>query len=100
MKADCHKCKHRRNIPGDTHSSCRHPKLSGFFEEPLAELITILGKRCGCGDIILEAVKDIKEFNKDFAIEANEHGIKKGWFIWPFNFDPAWLENCNAFEEK
>ena len=33
-------------------------------------------------------------------IKGNEHGIKEGWFMWPFNFDPIWLENCDGFKEK
>ena len=33
-------------------------------------------------------------------IEGNEHGIRSGWFNWPFNFDPIWLENCDGFEDK
>jgi hypothetical protein len=28
------------------------------------------------------------------------HGICNGWFIWPINFDPVWLENCDGFESK
>lgn len=29
--------------------------------------------------------------------KGSEHGIKKGWFLWPFNFDPVWLESCEGF---
>ena len=36
----------------------------------------------------------------DLSITANHHGIKKGWFTWPFNFDPVWLNNCDGYEEK
>lgn len=31
-------------------------------------------------------------------IKANKIGIQGGWFCWPFNFDPVWLENCNGFK--
>ena len=41
---------------------------------------------------------DIKE-NK-LNIEANYHGIRNGWFYWPLNFDPVWLENCDGFEKR
>ena len=100
MEKKCHDCIHSRNITGDVHISCRHPVLDKLFDNPFAELITILGKRIGYGGMTLEAIKSIREINGTFEIEANEHGVNKGWFIWPFNFDPVWLENCNAFEEK
>ncbi len=30
--------------------------------------------------------------------KGNPHGIKNGWWIFPVNFDPAWmLGNCPAF---
>ena len=31
-------------------------------------------------------------------VKANEHGIVKGWFSWPVNFDPIWLKSCDGFE--
>ena len=33
-------------------------------------------------------------------VSADAYGAKKVWFHWPWNFDPVWLEECNAFEEK
>lgn len=36
--------------------------------------------------------------NRALAITANPHGVKNGWFSWPFNFDPVWLESCSGFE--
>ena len=33
-------------------------------------------------------------------VEGHEHGIVKGWFVWPYNFDPVWVLKCNAFEER
>lgn len=59
MKPDCYKCKFRKDIPGDCHSSCANPKAK----------VT--------GDLT---------------------GIKGGWFLWPFNFDPIWLKSCDGFE--
>jgi hypothetical protein len=32
-------------------------------------------------------------------VKGAAHGIKKGWFNFPFNFDPVWLENCDGFEK-
>lgn len=31
---------------------------------------------------------------------GHEHGIKNGWFLWPFNFDPTWLTSCNGFSDN
>lgn len=33
----------------------------------------------------------------DLQIKGNPHGVRHGWFRWPWNFDPVWLENCNGF---
>ncbi len=33
-------------------------------------------------------------------IKGNEHGINSGWFIWPYDFDPTWLLNCDGFKAK
>ena len=30
-------------------------------------------------------------------VTANEHGVRSGWFFWPFNFDPVWLESCSNY---
>jgi len=67
-KIDCYKCKFRRNIPGDCHSSCSHPNVGENAVEKL-------------------------------GIQGSPHGIRNGWFMWPFNFDPVWLQNCNGFSE-
>lgn len=37
---------------------------------------------------------------RDVEVTGNPHGIKNGWFNWPYNFDPVWLETCNGFEGK
>jgi len=89
---NCHKCIHRRNIPGDTHSQCKHPFVK---ENPLAELaclmsVSIEANFGGCEGGIFAPLN----------IQANARGIKMGWFSWPMNFDPAWLENCDGYEEK
>lgn len=31
---------------------------------------------------------------------GNSYGRSQGWFFWPFNFDPVWLESCNGFKER
>jgi len=36
--------------------------------------------------------------NWNAKVKGNSHGIKNGWFAWPFNFDPTWLEECDGFK--
>lgn len=32
--------------------------------------------------------------------KGNPHGIKAGWYMFPFNYDPVWMaEKCKAFSE-
>lgn len=38
--------------------------------------------------------------NMEATVVGNPHGIKRGWFFWPLNFDPVWLEKCDGFEQK
>lgn len=78
----CLKCKHRGTVPGDAHSCCHHPKLGNEIDRlEQAMMFMMYGK-------------------SKLQIIGDYHGIRSGWFAWPINFDPAWLENCNGFEEK
>lgn len=80
----CYGCKYRKDIPGDAHSSCEHPKASFYswmYVMSLPELTE---------DLVIPPLN----------IKANINAIKKGWFMWPLNFDPAWLETCDGFLES
>ena len=37
--------------------------------------------------------------NKIAIAIGDEHGIKNGWFYYPFNFDPIWLKYCDGYEK-
>ncbi len=84
-KFDCFKCKHKNNLPGNTHICCKHPSTE-----------SALGALAGMLQILSGQMPD--EMNK-LNIKGNEHGIKSGWFNWPIDFDPLWLENCDGFED-
>lgn len=84
----CYKCIYRRPISGDAHSKCVHP-ASGYNNDPLSELLSILGKR----------TSPPIPYN-NLSIKGSSHGIKNGWFNFPYNFDPVWLENCDGFTPK
>jgi len=38
--------------------------------------------------------------SEELNIKADPHGIKNGWFNFPWNFDPVWLLYCDGFEPK
>lgn len=86
MKPNCCECKYRGNVPGDAHSCCEHPKI---VDDPMGTFFAIMGIGGG-GSSAAE----------ELNIQANPHGVKMGWFMWPVNFDPIWLENCDGFKEK
>lgn len=33
-------------------------------------------------------------------VQGDAHGVKNGWFIYPYNFDPIWLIECNGYTPK
>lgn len=84
-KPNCFKCKYNGSIPGSAHRCCKHPDLKGIW------VLSLTGKFSGA----IGPIDIIDGFN----IEANQHGINNGWFNWPFNFDPTWLENCDKCSE-
>lgn len=38
--------------------------------------------------------------NQNAKVKGNPHGIANGWFMFPINFDPVWLEKCDGYTEK
>lgn len=81
---NCNKCKHRGSVPGDTHICCKHPYIKN------GGLLDILGP-----------FKQLPSsgYNK-LNIRLNPHGVNKGWAMWPLNFDPIWVNNCDGYEDK
>jgi hypothetical protein len=59
-----------------------------------AECFKCKHKRSIPGDCHIECA------NKQAKVVGHEIGKKKGWFFWPFNFDPVWLVSCDGFEPK
>lgn len=88
MKPNCYQCIHRRNVPGDAHSQCAHPKAGPSDGSNMLDAI------------IQMARGKHNSGSRELEIKGNLHGIRSGWFMWPYNFDPCWLENCNGFEQK
>jgi len=86
MKPNCYDCMYRGEVPGDAHSRCNHPSVSQD-SNPFGAIADML------------AGKNIAARNA-LNIRGNKHGIRSGWFMWPANFDPCWLENCDGFKAK
>lgn len=80
-KPNCYECRHRRELLGDCHSSCAHPSAS-----PVA--------------LLLFAGGHSEMRTQSIHVRGNTHGVRSGWFMWPMNFDPVWLEICSGFEAK
>lgn len=89
-KPDCYKCVFRGTVAGDAHSRCLHPLALAKGIE------ATLGFNLGAKGVKLEN----KELNLSIEVEGNRHGISSGWFMWPINFDPVWLEKCTGFKSK
>jgi hypothetical protein len=74
--SDCYKCKHRQSIPGNAHSKCMSKSAIKFIVENIPNVGAIL------------------------PLKINKYGLENGWALWPFDFDPIWLSECQLFEEK
>ena len=88
-KPNCYECLYRRNLPGDAHSSCAHPRRPA-----LTGVMSIFNEMTGG-----VKVPGVPTENA-IKVTGNLHGILSGWFMWPSNFDPVWLDSCEGFEPK
>jgi len=80
-KPNCYRCRFRKELSGDAHSAC-----GSYAADPIALLIFATGK---------------SEFmTSKIHVRGNTHGVRSGWFMWPLNFDPTWLEICTGYMPK
>jgi len=92
-KPNCYECLYRRNLSGDVHSTCAHPKAK-TGSGPADEVFAIFA-RVGRMPPVVNS-DGVKALN----ILGSPSGIRHGWFNWPYNFDPVWLESCDGFKAK
>lgn len=92
-KPNCYACIHRGDIPGDAHSICRHPATGLKAGADMFDAMV---------SMLLGAASEARVVSgsRELEIVGNAHGIRNGWFLWPANFDPVWLENCTGFEAR
>ena len=89
-KSNCYKCEHRGDIPGSAHSCCKHPANAELLNNPLAQMLGIFAS--------VGRIAPVQTKTK-LNVKGHPTGIKRGWFNWPMNFDPVWLEECNGFSK-
>ncbi len=89
-KHNCYNCVYRKSIPGDAHSSCCHPSLKNIYNDASLHLKSIFAGR----------VKPFVIINNEIGVEVDKYGVKNGWCIFPFNFDPIWIIQCKGYKEK
>lgn len=90
-RPNCYHCKHRRDIPGDAHSRCVHPSIG---ETNSMDAVSAIFASVGRAEPV------ISEKARELNVKGNALGIRRGWFNWPFNFDPTWLQSCDGFDPK
>jgi len=91
----CYNCKHRGQLTTTHHSECNHPSLSPSLK---AQLMLIGISFPNGYDRLADYLKANKADGIMPVVTGNHHGIKNGWFSWPMNFDPIWLQTCSGFE--
>ena len=89
MCGKCYECQYRRDLPGDAHSRCAHPKVVEV--EPNDNMFSLMAAAFKPEMVVV---------GRELNIVADAHGVQSGWFTWPGNFDPTWLENCDGFTAK
>lgn len=88
---NCFQCRHKTNIPGESHIGCNHPNNAEALESSFAPVLAILAS---AGRFQAAAM------DNGLNIKASANGIRNGWFNYPYNFDPTWLLNCDGFEDS
>jgi len=91
-RPDCYNCIYRGTVAGSCHSCCNHPTNTKTLNNPTAQLFGIMAS--------VHRVAPVNVIPKKIKVVGNPHGIRKGWFNYPFNFDPVWLESCSGFKAK
>lgn len=89
-KPNCYECKWRNDIAGSAHSCCQLPAIASLLNDPMLTMLSLFASVGRTPPMVLDAL----------GVTGKEHGIKKGWFNWPWNYDPVWLESCDGFQKK
>lgn len=96
---DCKKCIYVGSVPKSIHCSCKHPavdELISFSEDLFNHLKRLTDTK---EDYEYGELRIIR-LGMSFSLAVAEQGIEGKWFIFPFNFDPRWIETCTGFKER
>ena len=99
---NCYTCKHKGDVPGSAHSRCNHPLITetkGLEELLLLKAATGFGSTnpLGVNVILTQENGEIKTVPLQ---DWHETGIRKGYVLFPFDFDPTWLKHCLLHSKK
>ena len=93
MTKNCYDCKHQRDIPGNAHIKCAHPIFDELHKDPMMEVVSIMGGGLNPTEVVIAS--------KAMGFRPNPHGYQKGWFNFPVNFDPTWINGeCLRWESS
>lgn len=92
MRGMCYDCRYRGGVAGSAHSSCNHPAAASARGNVGANVLALLAS--------VGRVAPITAQPSGIKVRGNPYGIAHGWFNWPWNFDPTWLEECDGFTTK
>lgn len=81
---NCHNCEYKARIPGDAHISCEYPYIKTEDRYTFSML----------------AISQPQQFNEvlnqNFGFTADIGALRQGYFTFPLNFDPTWMNGeCN-----
>ena len=79
------------------------PQVKESVEELLKirNLIYIMGNHDDLA-MLIEGLAGgrLPRFYEDLNVKISSGAIESGWGLWPFNFDPIWVESCSGFYLK
>ncbi len=100
----CYQCKYRQEAPRSVHSRCVHPSVANVVLSRLGELVSewaatgvIDRRRWGLDMVRADGDDESHVLDPPFELRCDPHAVRNGWFFWPFNFDPVWLDECGGF---
>ena len=92
-KNKCSTCKYSGTISGDAHLCCNHPAIIDD-RNTMQRILQSMSNNMYNTNPTRLVINDIP------LQEWDESGISQGYVIFPFNFDPIWLEYCLLYNNK
>lgn len=93
-KPNCYYCHWKKDLNGSAHINCSHPLLPNESTDN-NQFVVIMSALMSARHIPFSL-----SGNNPIGAVGDQHGIKNGWFNFPYNFDPIWLLECKGYREK